>query len=130
MKINRIFTLMVTALMAMALMAACGGKKASTPTEAFKSFYEASKSKDVATLKRLMSKDTLAEMEKEAKGENKSVDQFLSDESQKGLPATLPETRNEKIDGDKATVEVKGESNNWHPFPFVKEDGEWKIAMK
>lgn len=130
MKINRIFALTVAALMAVALMAACGGKKASTPTEAFKTFYEASKGKDVPTLKKVMSKATLDELEKEAKGENKSLDQYLADESQKGLPSSLPETRNEKIDGDKATVEVKTQSGDWRPFPFVKEDGDWKIDMK
>ena len=43
----------------------------------------------------------------------------------------MPETRNEKIDGDKATLEFKdtGGDSNWTTAHFVKEDGEWKVAF-
>jgi hypothetical protein len=42
----------------------------------------------------------------------------------------MPETRNEKINGDMATLEVKNEkTDKWDPLPFVKENGEWKIAL-
>jgi hypothetical protein len=120
----------LTTLLAIALFgAACGSKKASTPTEAFKAFYEAAKSKDVATIKRLMAKEALSKMEERAKQANKSLDDFIADQSQNGIPPTMPETRNEKIDGDNATLEFKGPGgdNNWRTIPFVKEDGEWKI---
>ena len=131
MKRRQTTALVIAALLTMAL-AACGGKKAaSTPTEAFKSFYEAAKSKDVAALKQLMSKGTLEEMEREAKIENKTLDQFLGDESQKGLPATMPQLGEEKIEGDTATLQFKSEkSTNWSTAPFVKEDGAWKINFK
>lgn len=120
------------ALSLIAAIAACGGaKNASSPTEAFKNFYTAAKGKDVAGLKKVMSKDTLAEMEKEAKGKNQSLDDFLANESQKGLPANMPETQNEKIDGDKATIEFKREgSSNWSTASFIKEDGGWKVNFK
>ena len=128
MKIRQTTALVVAALITIALAACGGAKKASAPTEAFKTFYTAAKGKDVATLKKVMSKATLAGMEAEAKGEKISLDEFLSRESQKGLPTNMPETRNEKIEGDKATLEFKREgATNWSTASFVKEDGDWKV---
>lgn len=132
MKIRQTTALLITLLLAV-VVAACGGggAKASTPKESFTSFYTAAKGKDVASLKKLMSKETIAEMEREAKGENKSLDQFLGDESQKGLPPTMPELGEEKIEGDKATLQFKSEkATNWTTASFVKEDGDWKINFK
>ena len=38
--------------------------------------------------------------------------------------------RNEKIEGDTATIELKNATtNNWQTVPFVKEDGNWKLAL-
>ncbi len=42
----------------------------------------------------------------------------------------MPPTRNEKIDGDSATLEVQDEkSKDWEKLYFVKEDDEWKFAI-
>jgi hypothetical protein len=130
MKTRKISALLI-ALLAVTLVA-CGGKKASTPTEAFKSFYEASKAKDVAALKKLLAKDSLTKMEEMAKQQNKSLDDFIGERAQNGIPPTMPEMRNEKIDGDNATIEFKGPGgdNDWRTVPFVKEDGDWKIKFK
>lgn len=131
MKIRQMTVLLIIACLTVALAACGGGAKASTPKEAFKSFYEAAKGKDVASIKKLMSKETIAEMEREAKGENKSLDDFLAEESQKGLPPAMPELGEEKIEGDKATLQFKAEkATNWSTVPFVKEDGDWKINFK
>jgi hypothetical protein len=127
MKTKKISALLM-ALLAITLVAACA-KKASTPTEAFKDFYEAAKNKDVAALKKRLSKDLLSRMEESAKKDNKSLDEFLGEQAQRGIPPTLPETRNEKIDGDKATLEfkdTKSDGDNWRTVKLVKEDGEWK----
>ena len=44
--------------------------------------------------------------------------------------AAIPETRNEKIDGETATVEVKIDESGKNDlvYPFVREDGKWKLA--
>jgi hypothetical protein len=48
----------------------------------------------------------------------------------KDAPANAPETRNEKIEGDKATLEIKDDKmDKWDTVPFVREDGQWKIAI-
>ena len=46
------------------------------------------------------------------------------------IPPTLPESRNEKIDGDKATLEIKNDKKGtWDTIKFVKEDEQWKISF-
>jgi hypothetical protein len=101
----------------------------STPTSAFKTFYESAKANDTAGMKRAMSKKTMEVMEKGAAKENKSIDDVFK-EMNKDTPATVPEMRNEKINGDKATLEIKdSKMDKWDTVPFVKEDGQWKIAL-
>jgi hypothetical protein len=112
------------ALLAVALggVAACG-KKSSTPTEGIKAFWDAAKKKDAAAMKKTISKRMLTELEAEAKRENKPFDEFLVSVN---LPDPL-ETRDEKIEGDNATIDVKTRSGSWKKTKLVKEDGEWKL---
>jgi hypothetical protein len=116
----------VAALLAIALLGVACGKK-STPTETFKAFYEAAKKKDAAGIKKTLSKNLLSKLEDDAKNSNKPIDEYLTNVN---LPDTLPETRNEKIDGDHATLEIKIRNDTWRPESFVKEDGEWKLDSK
>jgi hypothetical protein len=98
-----------------------------SPTATFKAFYEASKSGDEEAFKKTVSKDTLAMLEEGAKEKKKTLSQALKESD---VPPTMPETRNEKIDGDKATIEVKDEKTGaWETIKFVKEDGRWKIVL-
>lgn len=128
MNLRRATALLLVALLAVA-PAACGGKKSSTPTEVFKAFYEAARATDVATLKSLMSKESLAGMESQAKNNNKSLDEYLAGQS-RSFPPGVPEVGEEKIEGDKATLKFKHEkARNWSTVTFVKEDGEWKINV-
>ena len=104
----------------------------SSPTNTFKAFYEAQKKKDVEGMKKTLSKGSMAMLEKGAKEQNKTVDKALSEglESPGGKTDKMPEYRNEKIDGDNATLEVQNEeSKKWDKVYFVKEDGEWKLAL-
>ncbi len=104
----------------------------SSPTSTFKAFYEAQKKKDAAGIKKTLSKGSLAMLEKAAKEQNKTLDESLKegfDEPAFKAPNT-PETRNEKIDGDTATLEVQDEqTKKWDKLYFVKEDGDWKVAL-
>jgi hypothetical protein len=128
MKVVRAAALLLAALLAVA-PASCGGKKDATPTEVFKSFYEAARAADVATLKQLVSKESLARMEGQAKSRNKSLDDYLAEES-RSFPPGVPEVGEEKIEGDKATLRFKHEkARNWSTASFVREDGEWKINL-
>lgn len=130
MKRRQANALLIAALVAIAFAACGGGKKASTPTEAFKLFYEATKNKDAATLKSLLAKESLATLETYAKKRNKSFDDYLIELSS-DTPATMPQMGEEKIDGDKATLQFKREgATNWSTASFVKEDEGWKIIFK
>jgi hypothetical protein len=118
--------LLIAALLGCAL-ASCGGKKASTPTELFKNFYTAARNKDVAGLKSMMSRAALADTESEAQKRGQSLDDFLAGQGQ-FFPPNMPEIRNEKVEGDKASLEFRREgAANWSTAWFVKEDGEWKV---
>jgi len=109
---------------------ACSLLNRSTPTATFKAFYEASQKKDASGLKKTLSKGTLDMFDKLAKEQHKSTDDMLKDVDKDSQSEKLPETRNEKINGDTATLEVKNDkTDKWDTLPFVKENGEWKIAL-
>jgi hypothetical protein len=100
----------------------------STPTDAFRTVYNATKNKDIEGFKKTLSADSLKWLEDEAKKENMSLDQEIAKSSP---PDTLPETRNEKIDGNTASLETKdSKSGDWQTLYFVKEGGEWKLDIK
>ena len=125
-----------SACLALALIvaasAACSLLKSPTPTDTFKAFFEASKKKDVPGMKKTLSKSSLDMFEKLAKLQDKSLDDMLKeiDKDDKAKDEKMPETRNEKITGATATLEVKNDkTGKWETLPFVKEDKEWKIAF-
>lgn len=101
-----------------------------TPTDAYKAAYAARKSKDVPALKKLMSKDIMEFFtEIGGLGEGKqTVDEILMELCEKPQAPTA-ETRNEKIDGDKATLEYLDEKGGWSTMDFLKEDGVWKLTI-
>ena len=85
------------------------------------------KNKDAAAFKRVMTKSDLQNVEEAAKLYGKS-----SDEMMKEVLAAIPmpasgESKDEKIDGDTATLEVKNDEDEWETINFVKENGEWKM---
>lgn len=104
--------------------------KTSTPTEANESLFNAIKNKDKAAVKQLLSKDSMEIIDAAAKEKKMTVDELLDKEFfvNVTLPAKL-EQRNEKITGDKATVEMMTDKNEWDTSNFVKEGGAWKVAL-
>jgi hypothetical protein len=124
---------MIVALMTIAGFgnAGCGLFSKSSPTATFTAFYDASKKKDAVGVKKYLSKKSLEIFDAEAKKENKSLDEYLKEAvADPSLSEKMPELRNEKITGDTATVEMKRDkSDQWDTVPFIKEDGEWKLAF-
>lgn len=116
----------------MLMLAVAGCKSGSSPTATFKAFFEAQQKKDVAGMKKNLSKTSLAIMEKSAKEQNKSIDDAIKEQLDNPASKTdkIPETRNEKINGNEATLELHNEdTNKWDMMYFAKEDGVWKIAL-
>ena len=129
MKTPRIGAMCAAIALVLAVLA-CSLLNRSTPTATFKAFFEASKKKDAAGMKKTLSKGTLDMFDKLAKEQNKSTDDMLKEVDKDDKSEKMPETRNEKINGDTATLEVKNDkTGKWDTLPFVKENGEWKIAL-
>lgn len=126
MNTRRILAL-ILALTLLALAAVACNKGGSSPTATYKAAYAAIKNKDTAAFKKLMTKKDLQDIEDEAKKANKSSDEMLKQLMEAVPLAKSDESKDEKIDGDKATLQVKNEKDAWENINFVKEDGEWKM---
>ena len=92
-----------------------------------KTYVKAYKQKDMATMKLLLSDSTLKMHEREAKAQGTTVDDILKRESMIGEGQKAVEYRDEKIEGDKATLQIKNVFGSWETLPFIREDGVWKI---
>ncbi len=120
---SRIFIFSLVA----SLLIACGEQKPVTPRKTFETYIIALQKKDYTTMKLLLSDATIKMHEQEAKAQNLTVDDIVKRETLFQEGQTSVEYRNEKIDGDKATLEVKSSYGTWEMVPFVREDGDWKI---
>jgi hypothetical protein len=99
-----------------------------TPADAYKAAYAARQKKDVAALKKVLSADALDFFTEMGKEEKKSLDDILKELSERPQAKTA-ETRNEKIDGNKATLEYLDDKGNWSPMDFIKEGNDWKLTI-
>ena len=78
-------------------------------------------------MKSLLSDASIKMHEQEAKAQNLNLDDIVKRQNLFSETQTSVEHRNEKIEGDKATLEVKNSFGVWETVPFVKEEGIWKI---
>jgi uncharacterized membrane protein YvbJ len=123
MKIYKIFFATCLAL----AVVACGGASASSPTAMVKASILATKNKDAEAVKKLLTNNSLKMLEEGASQSAMTVDEFIK--SGKAAPELeVSEYRNEKVEGDSASVEVKYGSE-WQKIYLAKEGGQWKIAF-
>ena len=93
-----------------------------------RAYYEALKKKDDALLRTVLSQAMIKKLEAEMKVEKKTGLAAYAAELDR-IPEKDIEVRNEKIDGDKGTAELKGGAYvGWSAIGFVKEDGKWKMS--
>ena len=130
-------SLFVTGLLTifLAITLACGGLvsggSSNSPTEAYKALYAAVKSKDTEKIKAVMSKKSQDFAEMVAGRQNSPVEKVYEN----GFTATtfsdtLPEIRDERINGQWGAVEVwNSKDKRWEDLGFVNEDGSWKLAI-
>ena len=101
------------------------------PTEAYKAAYTARKNKDIAALKKLLSKDIIeffVMMGNADEKKKQTVDEMLKELCDRPQAAVM-QVRNEKITGDTATLEFIDEDSKWQTMDFIKEDGIWKLTI-
>lgn len=101
--------------------------KPSTPLDTFKAYTQAIKKKDITTMKLLLSESSRKMHEAEAKAKGVTLDDVMRTETLFTENQKEALYRNEKIDGEKATLDVKNSEGRWETVPFVLEEGIWKI---
>jgi hypothetical protein len=107
------------------------GSGGESPTDAYKKLYAAVKAKDTEAIKSVMTKGSLDFAKSNAARTNQTMEQILAN----GFTATtfspsLPQIRDERINGDMGAVEVfNSKDNRWEDLPFIREDGTWKLAI-
>lgn len=124
----RLFHKLIFLILTATFLASCGGAgKPSTPLETLKAYTTAIKQKDTITMKSLLSKESIKMADLEAKSQGVSLDEIIKRETLFNENQDTVTFRNEKIDGDKATIEMKDSFETWNVVPFVRENGAWKI---
>ena len=78
-------------------------------------------------MKRLLSEGSMRMLEQEAKAQNLPLDEIVKRDPIFNENQTTVEFRNEKVEGDKATIEMKNSFGIWNTVFFVRETGVWKI---
>lgn len=112
------------------LAVACSGQASAeqsggSPTATMNAYYDALKRKDVEAVKKTLANGYVKMIESAGVASERAFQPMME-----RLPATRPATRNEKIDGDRATLEVRNEvEGRWDLVAFVREDGAWRIAL-
>src|SRR4030095_3132222 len=96
-------TLFITSICLLALAGACKSAPPS-PSATFKTYFEAKQKKDIAGMKRNLSKTSLAVMETSAKEQGVTLDKMIQTqlENSPSRLDKLPETRHENISGDRS----------------------------
>ncbi len=124
----KICSTIIIAFVALFIFGCNAAQPTVSPTETLKIFIEASRKKDVETIKKTFSKTSLEMVEKSAREHNTTIDALLKNDGVQ-ISEQMPEIRNERIEGDTATVEIKDAANSYETLPFIKETGVWKIAF-
>ncbi len=118
----------ILVLLSVGVFAACANNsKLVTPLDTLKTYTQAIKKNDVEMMKRLLSDASLKMAEQEAASQNVPLDDVIKRETLFNEMQTSLKYRNEKIEDDKATIEVENSFGSWDTVFFVKEDGVWKI---
>jgi len=81
-------------------------------------------------MKLLLSSETIKMHDREAKAQGVTVDDIVKHETLLADDQKTVKFRNQKIEGDKATLEYENQYGSWETIPFVRENNEWKIDKK
>lgn len=119
------------AVSASLLFAACGeSRQPATPVETLRAYTIAMKAKDITMMKMLLSEASLKLHQDEAKARGVTLDEIVQQQSLFSPEQRVFDYRNEKIEGDTATVEVKNSFGGWDTVFLIRENGVWKIDRK
>jgi hypothetical protein len=104
------------------------GFSLATPTEAYKTAYALRQKGDIEGLKKVMSKEVIEFMTDMGEADKKTLDDMLK-EMVKDPQGPSDDVRNEKITGDRATIEYLKKDGTWKEMDFEKEGNDWKLTL-
>jgi hypothetical protein len=130
MKYRILFISLVIILVSWSVGCSSEDDKPDSPKETFMTYTKAVKRKDITAMKLLLSNATMKMNELEAQARGVPVDEVVKNETLFNEHQTTVKLRNEKINGDTATLEVENSTGMWETVPFVREEGVWKIDKK
>ncbi len=99
------------------------------PTDTVRAFNDAVIKKDAARIRAFLSRGSIKLLEKSAKEQGRTVNDILTTDEGSPMPVER-EMKNEVIEGNNATVEVKNSVlGSYDKMFLVKENGNWRIAL-
>lgn len=123
---RKIFILFLLCL-AVASCSSSNAPQTKTPLETLQTYVKAFQKKDYTTMKLLLSEATIKMHQQAAKDQGVTLDDIVQRETLISPEQKTAEFRNQKIDGEKATIEMKNSFGAWDTINFVREEGTWKI---
>ena len=124
----RFYKVILIVLAGVAMLAACAGEPPpSTPLRTLDAYANAFKKKDITAMKLLLSDASIKMAEQQAREQGVILDDIIKNETLFTADQKIAGYRNQKIEGEHATIEVKNSYNSWDTVAFVLEDGIWKI---
>ena len=123
--------LILIPILACLLLASCGeSPKPEAPLDTLRAYNQATKEKNTAAMRALLSKGSIKMAEGEARAQNVSVDEILQRETLYSPGQTTVRFRNQSIEGEEARLEVENSIGAWEVVFFIRENGKWKIAKE
>lgn len=127
------------AFAAVLFISSCKSGSSDSPTAVVNKFFSSMKEGNIADFKKYITKSDVSMLESIQKmsgmfnpeASKKMEEQMAKEFKDKAKDAKF-EIKDEKINGDKATVTVSATENgktDSHPIDLVKEDGSWKISL-
>lgn len=126
-KTKRTYYLAFVLILSAFAFSCSSNEKPTTPLDTLRAYSKAIKKKDPTTMKLLLSSATLKMHEQQAKEQGVTLDDIVMRETLFNSSQTISNYKNEKIEGDRASIEVENAFGMFETVPFVKEDGIWKI---
>jgi len=126
----QLFLKLSLVIFALSLFACKSAQKPLAPREVLKAYTVAFKKKDAAGMREFLTETSIKTAKEEAAASGKTTDEIILAESLLDQTRTEYKIRNEIIEEVSASIELQDSFGTWITVPFVKVDGEWKIAKE
>ncbi len=126
----RFYKIIIVSFLIFGFISCGGNSKPATPLDTLKAYHEAVRKKDATTMKLLLSAGSLKIHQAEAQAQGLTLDDIVLRDTLFPVDQKVFKKRNEKIEGDRASIEVENNFGGYDTIFLVLEDGLWKIDKK